>query len=359
MYVRHGSAVHRPAHLPRHVQPRVPPRARHERGGRHELPLLRLAARLRALPVDGARAGRAPLVAAPRHVGRGQRPRRRVGAPLHVVPLRLRALLVHGHEVPPLHLPGRAAGRDARRHRARRHARAGAARRGAGRCRLVRSAASFAGVGAAWSLGDRAHAPGLVLRVEARRAPRRSVASPSAIVLVAVGAAVTVVFVRLVRDRAAARRRASPRRDDRRRRRRRTSRGCSRRGAVGGRAAARRSWRATSSSSRRARTSRAPSGCFQLFTYNYRRAWPDSLDFSAALAGFTRGRRRCSRSRSPCAPCAGTPWSRCARSRSSGALWGLDVYMQKTAQHWGQHEVIEAYYAEPRSRPRRCSSPTR
>jgi hypothetical protein len=28
------------------------------------------------------------------------------------------------------------------------------------------------------------------------------------------------------------------------------------------------------------------------------------------------------------------------------AVWGLDVYMQKTAQHWGQHEVIAAYYAD-------------
>ncbi|HEY5000059.1 MAG TPA: hypothetical protein VII36_12975, partial [Usitatibacter sp.] len=27
-------------------------------------------------------------------------------------------------------------------------------------------------------------------------------------------------------------------------------------------------------------------------------------------------------------------------------LWGLDVYMEKTAQHWGQHEVIAAYYAD-------------
>jgi hypothetical protein len=27
-------------------------------------------------------------------------------------------------------------------------------------------------------------------------------------------------------------------------------------------------------------------------------------------------------------------------------LWSLDVYMEKTAQHWGQHEVIAAYYAD-------------
>ncbi|HLK41075.1 MAG TPA: hypothetical protein VKU41_30195, partial [Polyangiaceae bacterium] len=83
----------------------------------------------------------------------------------------------------------------------------------------------------------------------------------------------------------------------------------------------------------------------QLFTYNYRRAWPDSLDFSAPLMGFgaiaaivslalaARGVRR----HAVAAMCTlGVVW----------AFWGLDVYMEKTAQHWGQHEVIAAYYAD-------------
>jgi 4-amino-4-deoxy-L-arabinose transferase-like glycosyltransferase len=83
----------------------------------------------------------------------------------------------------------------------------------------------------------------------------------------------------------------------------------------------------------------------QLFTYNYRRAWPESLDFSAVLAGFggiavlvslalcVRGFRK----HAVVAMCAlGFVW----------AVWGLDVYMEKTAQHWGQHEVIAAYYAD-------------
>ena len=43
-----------------------------------------------------------------------------------------------------------------------------------------------------------------------------------------------------------------------------------------------------------------------------------------------------------------------ARSRSSGRVWGLDVYMEKTAPHWGQHEVIEAYYAN-RASPGRAA----
>jgi 4-amino-4-deoxy-L-arabinose transferase-like glycosyltransferase len=86
----------------------------------------------------------------------------------------------------------------------------------------------------------------------------------------------------------------------------------------------------------------------QLFTYNYRRAWPDSLDFAAPLLGFTvvaivftlglavqRVRRY-----AVAAMCAlGFVWG----------VWGLDVYMQRTAQHWGQHEVMAAYYAARKS----------
>ncbi|MGD0675459.1 MAG: glycosyltransferase family 39 protein [Polyangiaceae bacterium] len=88
----------------------------------------------------------------------------------------------------------------------------------------------------------------------------------------------------------------------------------------------------------------------QLYTYNYRRPWPEALDFSAALTAFgviaavalvaiaVRSVRR----HAVAAMCTfGFVW----------ALWGLDVYMQRTAQHWGQHEVIAAYYAD-RSSPR-------
>ncbi len=83
----------------------------------------------------------------------------------------------------------------------------------------------------------------------------------------------------------------------------------------------------------------------QLFTYNYRRAWPDSLDFSAILGGFTviatvlalafavRAIRRH-------ALVAFTAFA------LVWAIWGTDVYMVKTSQHWGQHEVIEAYYRD-------------
>jgi 4-amino-4-deoxy-L-arabinose transferase-like glycosyltransferase len=83
----------------------------------------------------------------------------------------------------------------------------------------------------------------------------------------------------------------------------------------------------------------------QLFTYNYRRPWPDSLNFEAILGGFTgvgaliafaMGAKR---------------WRRhaiaafCAFAMVWGA-WGLDVYMVKLSPHWGQHEVIETYYRD-------------
>ncbi len=82
----------------------------------------------------------------------------------------------------------------------------------------------------------------------------------------------------------------------------------------------------------------------QLFTYNYRRPWPDTLDFSTTLTVFgiaavvllllfaVRAIRHH-------AVAAFTGFA------VVFALWGIDDYMVKTAPHWGQHEVIEAYYA--------------
>jgi 4-amino-4-deoxy-L-arabinose transferase-like glycosyltransferase len=86
----------------------------------------------------------------------------------------------------------------------------------------------------------------------------------------------------------------------------------------------------------------------QLFTYNYRRQWPDSLDFSAALAGFSAvallvglalAVRRIRKHAVALMCVAGFVWG----------AWGLDVYMNETAQHWGQHEIIAAYYADRQS----------
>lgn len=83
----------------------------------------------------------------------------------------------------------------------------------------------------------------------------------------------------------------------------------------------------------------------QLFTYNYKRPWPDSLDFSAVLGGFT-----------VVAALLGLALAvRSIRRHVAVALctfavlwaaWGLDVYMVALSPHWGQHEVIEAYYRD-------------
>jgi 4-amino-4-deoxy-L-arabinose transferase-like glycosyltransferase len=83
----------------------------------------------------------------------------------------------------------------------------------------------------------------------------------------------------------------------------------------------------------------------QLFTYNYRRSWPESLDFAAILGGFTAIGAvlsiglaiRATRRHAVAAFCA---------FAFVFALWGTDVYMVKTSPHWGQHEVIEAYYKD-------------
>jgi 4-amino-4-deoxy-L-arabinose transferase-like glycosyltransferase len=80
-----------------------------------------------------------------------------------------------------------------------------------------------------------------------------------------------------------------------------------------------------------------------LFTYNYRRLWPDTLEFSGVLAGFAVVAT---------ALCLLSMVSRLRRhamvlllsTSLLWAVWGLDVYLVKAAPHWGQREVIEAYY---------------
>ena len=81
----------------------------------------------------------------------------------------------------------------------------------------------------------------------------------------------------------------------------------------------------------------------QLFTYNYRRPWPEVLSFNAVLGAFTLV---CG------AIVVVLAWTKMRRWAVLAlcsvafvwALWGTDVYMVRTAQHWGQHEITEAYY---------------
>ncbi len=82
-----------------------------------------------------------------------------------------------------------------------------------------------------------------------------------------------------------------------------------------------------------------------LFTYNYRRPWPESLDFTAALTALTVVAVVLS------LLMAFAPLRRMATFALLGlaglaAVWGEDVYFLKTSPHWGQHEVIEAYYRD-------------
>jgi 4-amino-4-deoxy-L-arabinose transferase-like glycosyltransferase len=83
----------------------------------------------------------------------------------------------------------------------------------------------------------------------------------------------------------------------------------------------------------------------QLFTYNYTRPWPESLDFTGGLVAFT---------------IVGAVLSlllAVPRLRSHAVVlfsvaaalwtaWGLDVYLYKVAPHWGQRETILAYYRD-------------
>ena len=81
----------------------------------------------------------------------------------------------------------------------------------------------------------------------------------------------------------------------------------------------------------------------QLFTYNYKRPWPDTLDFSAVLAGFTLVGALILAALAIKRYRAHVVATFCAFAIVWG-LWGTDVYMVKLSPHWGQHEVIQAYY---------------
>ncbi|MBK7585300.1 MAG: glycosyltransferase family 39 protein [Myxococcales bacterium] len=82
-----------------------------------------------------------------------------------------------------------------------------------------------------------------------------------------------------------------------------------------------------------------------LFTYNYRRPWPTSLDFKAILAAFTFVAAALSL-------LIAVPRLRTHASIALVAVsvlwaaWGVNVYLYKAAPHWGQRETMLAYYAD-------------
>jgi 4-amino-4-deoxy-L-arabinose transferase-like glycosyltransferase len=87
-----------------------------------------------------------------------------------------------------------------------------------------------------------------------------------------------------------------------------------------------------------------------LFTYNYRRPFPASLDFTRALWVFTvlaavlTGGLVIARARRYVA------WALVSLGVAFAA-WGLDVYFMKTSPHWGQRETTLAYYQARESAP--------
>ncbi|MRG92923.1 ArnT family glycosyltransferase [Polyangium spumosum] len=87
-----------------------------------------------------------------------------------------------------------------------------------------------------------------------------------------------------------------------------------------------------------------------LFTYNYKRPFPPTLDFKTPLLVFT------------CAAAVLTfalVWARARRhvvtALSAAAVlfaaWGIDVYFMKTSPHWGQRETVLAYNRAKREIP--------
>ncbi|HEX7669773.1 MAG TPA: glycosyltransferase family 39 protein, partial [Polyangiaceae bacterium] len=77
----------------------------------------------------------------------------------------------------------------------------------------------------------------------------------------------------------------------------------------------------------------------QLFTYNYGRAWPDSLNFTGTLVAFTVvgvalslgiAMRSVRRHAAVLLCVAGVVWT----------AWGLDVYLYECSPHWGQRETV-------------------
>lgn len=86
-----------------------------------------------------------------------------------------------------------------------------------------------------------------------------------------------------------------------------------------------------------------PARILHLFTYNYARSYPETLEFSPGLFTFTLLAGAASLS-------FAVPWLRrhavVLASTVAGlfAIWCMNVYLIRIAPHWGQRETMVAYY---------------
>ncbi len=96
-----------------------------------------------------------------------------------------------------------------------------------------------------------------------------------------------------------------------------------------------------------AKSGDGPSRLIGLFTYDYRRAWPESLDFRPVLLSLTLAASvACllviaSRTRALGAALLGV-------TALGSSVWALDLYLVQLAPHWGEREAMSAYYAARR-----------
>jgi hypothetical protein len=90
-----------------------------------------------------------------------------------------------------------------------------------------------------------------------------------------------------------------------------------------------------------------PARLTQLASYNYKRLWPPSLDFTSALLAFSIAASLATL----------VPVFRAARHHAVpliasvgvwSAIWTIDVYVVKAAPHWGQRDAIFEYYRRRR-----------
>jgi 4-amino-4-deoxy-L-arabinose transferase-like glycosyltransferase len=82
-----------------------------------------------------------------------------------------------------------------------------------------------------------------------------------------------------------------------------------------------------------------------LFTYNYARSWPDTLDYSRVLALFTLVAVTCCLFMLVRQARRWAALGLCACSLVVSG-WALNVYMVQIAPHWGQRETITEYYKQ-------------